>query len=147
MFMFCAYSKKYSFDNFAFFCDSPLITGGTVPFAFFLLTEVDLLRAPPFATPITPFVAITGVTANVTGPEVGVVKTGARFEVAGVVEDDTVAAAVGAVSEDEGVAVVGAEDVDGDVVVVADVVVVVVILVLVCGGGVLLSLLLLLCRD
>ena len=110
--MFCAYSKKYSLDSFAFFWESPLslVTGATVPPAFFLLTDVDLLLAAPLAPPLNPFVVRTGVTANATGPEAGVAKMGARLEEAGVVEDDDVAAAVGAASEDEEVAVVAAKD-------------------------------------
>ena len=112
MFMFCAYSKKYSLDSFAFFWESPLslVTVGIVPVAFFLFTDVDLLRAAPLATPLKPFVVRTGVTANVAGPEAGVANTGAWLE-----EDDVVAAAA---ASDEDV-VVAAEDVDGDAVVVA----------------------------
>ena len=113
MFMFCAYSKKYSLDSFAFFWESPLslVTVGIVPVAFFLFTDVDLLRAAPLATPLKPFVVRTGVTANVAGPEAGVANTGAWLE-----EDDVVAAAA---ASDEDVVVVAAEDVDGDAVVVA----------------------------
>ena len=122
MFMFCAYSKKYSLDSFGFFCDSPLslVTGVTVPLVFFLFVDVDLPRVTPPATPFIPFVVSTGVTASATGPEAGVAKTGARLEEAGVVEDDVVAAAAaGVTSEDLGVAVVAVEDVDRDAAVVA----------------------------
>ena len=121
MFMFCAYSKKYSLESFAFFWESPLslVTGGTVPLVFFLFIDVDLLLAAPLATPLIPCVVRTGVTANATGPEAGVAKVRAGFEEAGVVEDDALAAAAGAASEDEEVAAVAAEDVDGDAVVAA----------------------------
>ena len=66
-----------------FFCDSLLSLEATIELAFFLFADVDLPRPAPFVTPpiAPPAVVIIGVTASVTGTEVGVAKIGAIFAV------------------------------------------------------------------
>ena len=66
-----------------FFCDSLLSLVATIALAFFLFADVDLPRPAPFVTPpiAPPAVVIIGVTASVTGTEVGVAKIGAIFAV------------------------------------------------------------------
>ena len=104
-----------------FFCDSLLSLVATIALAFFLFADVDLPRPAPFVTPpiAPPAVVIIGVTASVTGTEVGVAKIGAIFavplvatgavEVAAATPDGVVDAAAAAAEDDAvaGVAGVG----------------------------------------